>query len=99
MLFGVMLSHSQGVDPTRIAAYVVSGVGFLGAGVIMRDGVNVRGVNTAATIWCSAAVGFWRAAATSPNPQSSHLGRHRAHGATTSGAQSRQNADDGRDRG
>lgn len=57
VLFGVMLSHSQGVDPTRIAAYVVSGVGFLGAGVIMRDGVNVRGVNTAATIWCSAAVG------------------------------------------
>jgi putative Mg2+ transporter-C (MgtC) family protein len=57
VLLGVMLSHSQGVDPTRIAAYVVSGVGFLGAGVIMRDGVNVRGVNTAATIWCSAAVG------------------------------------------
>jgi putative Mg2+ transporter-C (MgtC) family protein len=57
VLFGVMLSHSKGVDPTRIAAYVVSGVGFLGAGVIMRDGVNVRGVNTAATIWCSAAVG------------------------------------------
>jgi putative Mg2+ transporter-C (MgtC) family protein len=57
VLFGVMLNHSQGVDPTRIAAYVVSGVGFLGAGVIMRDGVNVRGVNTAATIWCSAAVG------------------------------------------
>jgi len=36
---------------------VVSGVGFLGAGVILRDGVSVRGVNTAATIWCSSAVG------------------------------------------
>lgn len=45
------------VDFTRVTAYVVSGVGFLGAGVIIRDGVNVRGINTAATIWCSAAVG------------------------------------------
>lgn len=46
-------------DPssTRIASYVVSGVGFLGAGVIMRSGVNIRGINTAATIWCSSAVG------------------------------------------
>lgn len=41
----------------RIAAQVVSGIGFLGAGVIMRDGLNVRGLNTAATLWCSAAVG------------------------------------------
>ena len=41
----------------RIAAQIVSGVGFLGAGVIMRDGLNVRGLNTAATLWCSAAVG------------------------------------------
>lgn len=47
-------------DPTaagRIASYVVSGVGFLGAGVIFKDGANVRGLNTAATIWCSAAIG------------------------------------------
>jgi putative Mg2+ transporter-C (MgtC) family protein len=56
-LFAVLLSGQQGVDPTRIAAYVVSGVGFLGAGVILRDGVNVRGINTAATIWCSSAIG------------------------------------------
>ena len=41
----------------RIASYVVSGVGFLGAGVIFKDGGNVRGLNTAATIWCSAAMG------------------------------------------
>ena len=41
----------------RIAAQVVSGIGFLGAGVIMRDGQSVRGLNTAATLWCSAAVG------------------------------------------
>lgn len=45
------------ISPTRIAAQVVSGIGFLGAGVILRDGINVRGINTAATIWCAAAVG------------------------------------------
>ena len=44
-------------SPTRIAAQVVSGIGFLGAGVILREGLNVRGLNTAATLWCSAAVG------------------------------------------
>ncbi len=47
-------------DPSaagRMASYVVSGVGFLGAGVIFKDGANVRGLNTAATIWCSAAIG------------------------------------------
>jgi putative Mg2+ transporter-C (MgtC) family protein len=42
---------------TQVIAYVVSGVGFLGAGAIMKDGLNVRGLNTAATLWCSAAVG------------------------------------------
>jgi putative Mg2+ transporter-C (MgtC) family protein len=52
-------------DPTRVAAQVVSGIGFLGAGVILREGVNVHGLNTAATLWCSAMVGtfagggFW----------------------------------------
>ncbi|TVR03312.1 MAG: MgtC/SapB family protein [Deltaproteobacteria bacterium] len=45
------------VSPTRVAAQVVSGIGFLGAGVIMRDGLNVRGLNTAATLWCSGAIG------------------------------------------
>ncbi|WP_069160869.1 MgtC/SapB family protein [Nocardia altamirensis] len=44
-------------DPTRVAAQIVSGIGFLGAGVIIRDGLNVRGLNTAATLWCAAAVG------------------------------------------
>jgi putative Mg2+ transporter-C (MgtC) family protein len=42
---------------THVAAYVVSGVGFLGAGTIMKEGLNVRGLNTAATLWGSAAVG------------------------------------------
>jgi len=46
------------VSPTRVAAQVVSGIGFLGAGVIFREGLNVRGLNTAATLWCSAAVGL-----------------------------------------
>ncbi len=41
----------------KVVSYVVSGIGFLGAGVIMKDGLNVRGLNTAATLWCSAAVG------------------------------------------
>ncbi len=44
-------------SPGRIAAQIVSGIGFLGAGVIMRDGMNVRGLNTAATLWCSAGIG------------------------------------------
>ncbi|TCM66495.1 putative Mg2+ transporter-C (MgtC) family protein [Acinetobacter calcoaceticus] len=41
----------------RVIAYVVSGIGFLGAGVIMRQEGNIQGLNTAATLWCSAAVG------------------------------------------
>ncbi len=44
-------------SPTRVASQVVSGIGFLGAGVILRDGMKVRGLNSAATLWCVAAVG------------------------------------------
>lgn len=44
-------------DETRIAAQVVSGIGFLGAGVILRDGNKIKGLNTAATLWCVAAIG------------------------------------------
>jgi putative Mg2+ transporter-C (MgtC) family protein len=44
-------------SPTRIASYIVSGIGFLGGGVILRDGLTVKGMNTAATLWCTAAVG------------------------------------------
>jgi putative Mg2+ transporter-C (MgtC) family protein len=44
-------------DSFRIAGQVVSGIGFLGAGVILRHGVSVKGLNTAATLWCSAAIG------------------------------------------
>jgi len=51
-------NHIAGHDgAVRVVAYVVSGIGFLGAGVIMREEGNVRGLNTAATLWGSAAVG------------------------------------------
>jgi putative Mg2+ transporter-C (MgtC) family protein len=55
-------------DPTRIAAQIVTGVGFLGAGAIIRQGLSVRGLTTAATLWLVAAIGmasgagYWRAA-------------------------------------
>jgi putative Mg2+ transporter-C (MgtC) family protein len=42
---------------SRLISYIISGIGFLGAGVILKDGTNIRGLNTAATLWCSAAVG------------------------------------------
>ena len=44
-------------DTTRIAAQVVSGIGFLGAGIILKDGDRVKGLNTAATMWCVASIG------------------------------------------
>lgn len=56
-LFVSISNLSPAGDITRIAAQVVSGIGFLGAGVILRDGTNIRGLNTAATLWCSAAIG------------------------------------------
>jgi putative Mg2+ transporter-C (MgtC) family protein len=49
--------RAAGGGSTQVMAYVVSGIGFLGAGAIMKEGVNIRGLNTAATLWCSAAVG------------------------------------------
>jgi putative Mg2+ transporter-C (MgtC) family protein len=55
----VLLAPLTGVqeESTRVAAQVISGVGFLGAGVLMRTGLSVHGLNTASTIWCSAAIG------------------------------------------
>ncbi|MGB9750421.1 MAG: MgtC/SapB family protein [Caldisericia bacterium] len=47
-----------GVDPSRVAANIVTGIGFLGAGTIMREGLTVRGLTTAATIWVSSAIGL-----------------------------------------
>ena len=57
---GMRLTGGEG--GTRTVAYVISGIGFLGAGVIMKEGMNVRGLNTAATLWCSAAVGAFAGA-------------------------------------
>jgi putative Mg2+ transporter-C (MgtC) family protein len=56
------------VDPTRIAAQVVTGIGFLGAGIIFRQGFTIRGLTTAASLWLVAAIGmaaaagFWKGA-------------------------------------
>jgi len=60
--FVVFASMVSDGDPIRIAAQVVSGIGFLGAGVILREGINVHGVSTAATLWCAAMVGTFAGA-------------------------------------
>ena len=52
--FAVLDGHNE---EARIVGQIVSGIGFLGAGVILREGINVHGLNTAATLWCSAMVG------------------------------------------
>ena len=64
-IFTVLSIHGFGqdqpgstIDPTRIAAQVVSGIGFLGAGAILKDGVVIRGLTTAASLWATAAVGM-----------------------------------------
>jgi putative Mg2+ transporter-C (MgtC) family protein len=51
------LTADRADDSFRIAGQVVSGIGFLGAGVILRNGLSITGLNTAATLWCSAAIG------------------------------------------
>jgi putative Mg2+ transporter-C (MgtC) family protein len=59
--FHAFLTSGQSVvraDPTRIAAQIVTGIGFLGAGAIIRQGLSVRGLTTAATLWVVAAVGL-----------------------------------------
>ncbi|HEV3342485.1 MAG TPA: MgtC/SapB family protein, partial [Pirellulales bacterium] len=56
-LFVSLSLMMQESSPTRIAGQVVTGIGFLGGGVILREGFSVRGMNTAATLWCTAAVG------------------------------------------
>jgi putative Mg2+ transporter-C (MgtC) family protein len=60
VIFSIIVSGDN--DPTRVAAQIVSGIGFLGAGVILREGLNVQGLNTAATLWCSAMVGTFAGA-------------------------------------
>ena len=64
-LFGIVSTHASGAayyqsvaDPTRIAAQIVSGIGFLGAGIIFKDGSKVHGLTTAANIWVIASIGL-----------------------------------------
>ena len=54
-ILSVTMTSGGTGDPSRIAAQIVSGIGFLGGGLILKEGFTVRGLNTAATIWCSAA--------------------------------------------
>ena len=56
--YGFSEFGSRSVDPTRIAAQIVTGIGFLGAGAIIRQGFAVRGLTTAATLWVVAAIGM-----------------------------------------
>ncbi len=56
VMMGGLIAGNDG-SQGRVAAYVVSGIGFLGGGVILKDGFSIRGLNTAATLWCTAAVG------------------------------------------
>ena len=58
--WGLANSHPEGVpnDPTRVIQGIVTGIGFLGAGVIMRDGLNISGLTTAASIWATAGIGI-----------------------------------------
>ena len=57
-LFTLVSAYAfKGADPTRIAAQIVTGIGFLGGGTILRQGLNVRGLTTAASIWATTALG------------------------------------------
>lgn len=55
--YGGIAAISPGVDPTRVIQGIVTGIGFLGAGVIMKEGFNISGLSTAASIWTSSAIG------------------------------------------
>jgi putative Mg2+ transporter-C (MgtC) family protein len=56
--YGAHATALVGADPTRIIQGIVTGIGFLGAGVIMREGFNISGLTTAASIWASSAIGI-----------------------------------------
>lgn len=57
-LMSYRIGLETGSDTTRIASYVVSGIGFLGAGVIFKDGISINGLTTASIIWVAAAIGM-----------------------------------------
>ncbi len=56
--YGGQLATFVGADPTRIIQGIVTGIGFLGAGVIMREGMNISGLTTAASLWAASAIGI-----------------------------------------
>lgn len=58
MVLSINIGIKNGTDPTRMAAQVISGVGFLGAGAILRSGFNVKGLTTATTVWTTAIIGL-----------------------------------------
>lgn len=55
--FSIISASFSNADPTRVIAQIVTGIGFLGAGIIFKSGMNVYGLTSAATIWCTAAIG------------------------------------------
>ncbi len=57
VFLSLQFQGGESFDPTRVLSQVVTGIGFLGAGVILKKGANVQGLTTAATVWCSAAAG------------------------------------------
>ncbi|MGE5505312.1 MAG: MgtC/SapB family protein [Actinomycetota bacterium] len=57
MWFGGMSNTTAAADPTRVIQGIMTGIGFLGAGVIMKEGFSIRGLSTAASIWLTAAIG------------------------------------------
>src|SRR5262245_14866793 len=59
MIFGLMLPAPDPSGIGRLASQIITGIGFLCGGVIMREGVNIKGFNTAATLWCSVTVGLF----------------------------------------
>lgn len=62
VMLSLKITAENGGDATRIIGQIVTGIGFLGAGVILHQGLNIQGLTTAATIWCSAAIGSLSAA-------------------------------------
>jgi putative Mg2+ transporter-C (MgtC) family protein len=62
VMISLKITATEGGDATRIIGQVVTGIGFLGAGVILHQGISVQGLTTAATIWCSSAIGCLAAA-------------------------------------
>ena len=58
MILSINIGAENGTDPARLAAQVISGIGFLGAGAILRSGFNVKGLTTATTVWTTAIIGL-----------------------------------------